>query len=241
MHSSRRIHVRCQIAVACLGAAALAPAGHAAASAAFTEPAQIRRAAEQFVAGMAGNAGRVFATAGHLDGRLQLPACAGELTPFLSPGATVRARTTVGVRCETPAWSIYLPVAVESEASVLVARRPMRRGEVPTGADVDVVQRRLPGLASAYVPDVEKLGLRRLRRPVAAGEALAGDMLESPPLVQRGQRVTAVSRGAGIEVRMDAEAMASAAAGDRLRLRNAATGRMLEGTVQPDGTVAIAP
>jgi len=241
MRLSRRIHARCQIAVTCLGAVALAPAVHAAASAAFTDPAQIRRTAEQFVAGMAGDAGRVSATAGHLDQRLRLPACAGELTPFLSPGAAVRARTTVGVRCEAPAWSIYLPVAVESEAPVLVARRPMRRGEVPTGADVDVARRRVPGLASAFVSDVETLGLRRLRRPVAAGDVLAGDMLESPPLVRRGQRVTAVSRGAGIEVRMDAEAMASAAAGDRLRLRNSATGRMLEGTVQPDGTVAIAP
>lgn len=241
MKSSRRIHVRCQTAVACLGVAALAPAGQAGASATYTEPAQIRRTAEQFIAGMGSDSGRVFATAGHLDSRLQLPACAGELTPFLSPGAAVRARTTVGVRCTAPSWSIYLPVAVESEAPVLVTRRSMRRGEVPTGADVEVVRRRVPGLASAFVSDVATLGLRRLRRAVAAGEALAGDMLESPPLVQRGQRVTAVSRGAGIEVRTDAEAMASAAAGDRLRLRNPATGRMLEGTVQPDGTVAIPP
>jgi flagella basal body P-ring formation protein FlgA len=241
MHPSRRFHVRCQIAVACLGAAVLAPAGNASAPVAYTEPAEIRRAAEQFVVAMGTGAGRVSATAGHLDSRLQLPACAGELTLFLSPGAAVRARTTVGVRCKAPSWTIYLPVAVESEAPVLVTRRSMRRGEVPTGADVDVVRRRVPGLANAFVSDVGMLGLRRLRRPVAAGEALASDMLESPPLVRRGQRVTAVSRGAGIEVRMDAEAMASAAAGDRLRLRNPATGRMLEGTVQPDGTVAIPP
>ena len=241
MRSSRRIHVTCQIAVACVGVIGFAPAGHAVASATYTEPAQIRRTAEQFVAGMGGGAGRVFAAAGHLDARLQLPACAGELTPFLSPGVAVRARTIVGVRCAEPAWSIYLPVAIESEAPVLVARRPMRRGEVPTGSDVDVVRRRVPGLASAFVADVETLGLRRLRRPVAAGEVLAGNMLESPPLVRRGQRVTAVSRGAGIEVRMDAEALASAAAGERLRLRNPATGRMLEGTVQPDGTVVIPP
>ena len=38
-----------------------------------------------------------------------------------------------------------------------------------------------------------------------------------------------------------ADAMADATAGDRLRVRNPATGRVLEGTVQPDGTVAIPP
>jgi len=231
----------CQATVAWLGAGALLPLPVAGASDAYTEPAQIRRAAEQFVAGLAATGDRAFATAGHLDARLRLAACAGELTPFLSPGATVRARTMVGVRCREPAWSVYLPVTVETEASVLVARRSMRRGEVPTGADFDVARQRVPGLASAFVSDAATLGVRRLRRPIAAGEALAGDALESPPLVRRGQSVTAVSRAAGIEVRMAAEAMANAGAGDRLRMRNPATGRMLEGTVQPDGTVAIPP
>jgi flagella basal body P-ring formation protein FlgA len=145
------------------------------------------------------------------------------------------------VRCGSPAWTVWLPVAVESEAPVLVARRALSRGDVPAAADFEAARRRVPGLASEFVADTSVLGVHRLRRPIAAGEALAADLLESPPLVQRGQRVTAISRSAGIEVRVAADAMANAAAGDRLRLRNPATGRMLEGTVQPDGTVAIPP
>lgn len=241
MHASRRIHVRRQIAVAWLGASVLASAERVAASTPYTDPAQIRSAAERFVTGLAGDDSGATATAGHLDPRLRLPACAGQLTPFLSPGATVRARTMVGVRCASPAWSVYLPVTVESEARVLVARRSMRRGEVPTAADVEVARRRVPGLASEFLVEGAELGRWRLRRPIGAGEALAGDMLESPPLVRRGQRVTAVSRSTGVEIRVTAEAMASAAAGDRLQLRNASSGKLLEGTVQPDGTVAIQP
>jgi flagella basal body P-ring formation protein FlgA len=229
-----------QTAVALLGALALLPATGAQPSTSTTDPADIRRAAEQFVREL-GRDAAVFATAGHLDTRLRLPACAGELTPFLSPGAAVRARTTVGVRCGSPAWTVWLPVAVESEAPVLVARRSLSRGDVPAAADFESARRRMPGLASAFVSDASMLGVHRLRRPVAAGEALAADMLESPPLVRRGQRVTAVSRSAGIEVRVAADAMANATAGDRLRLRNPASGRVLEGTVLPDGTVAISP
>ena len=228
-----------QIAVALL--VAPGPCATAHASGAFTEPAQIRQAAEQFVAAVAGGRGAVHATAGHLDARLRLPACVGELTPFLSPGAVVRARTTVGVRCVSPAWSVYLPVSVESEAPVLVARRALRRGEVPLAADFDRSQRRVPGLAAEFVADPQALGGLRLRRAVAAGELLATNMLELPPLVRRGQSVTAVTRGAGIEVRSSVEAMANAAAGDRVRLRNPATGRLLDGTVQPDGTVVVLP
>jgi flagella basal body P-ring formation protein FlgA len=126
-----------QTAVAALLVGAAAPATSAGADGAYTEPARIRGTAEQFVARLAGDEQRVFATARHLDARLRLAACAGELTPFLSPGATVRARTLVGVRCGDPAWSVYLPVAVETEASVLVAGPPRRRGAVPRGAAVD--------------------------------------------------------------------------------------------------------
>jgi flagella basal body P-ring formation protein FlgA len=241
MRPSRQELVMRQTTVALLGALALASAAGSRASAASTDPADIRHAAEQYIRELAGNRGTVFATAGHLDARLQLPVCAGELTPFLSPGAVVRARTTVGVRCAGPAWTVWLPVAVDAEASVLVARRPLRRGDVPAAADFEPARRRVPGLASAFVTDAGVLGAQRLRRPIAAGEALEGDMLESPPLVRRGQRVTAVSRSAGIEVRVAADAMANAAAGDRLRMRNPLTGRMLEGTVQPDGTVTIPP
>lgn len=230
-----------QIAVALLIAIAFAPGTGPHASGAFTEPTQIRQAAERFVAGLADGRGTVHATAGHLDARLRLPACAGELTPFLSPGAVVRARTTVGVRCASPAWSVYLPVSVESEAPVLVARRSLRRGEVPLAADFDRSRRRVPGLAAEFVAEPDALGGQRLRRAIAAGEPLATAMLESPPLVRRGQSVTAVTRAAGIEVRLSAEAMANAAAGDRLRLRNPTTGRLLDGTVQPDGTVEVRP
>jgi len=223
-----------------LFAVAAAAASHPAA-AQTTDPAQIRRVAEQFVAGLAPGHDSVFVTAGHLDRRLNLPACAGELTASLSAGTQVKPRTLVGVRCLSPAWSIYLPVTVETEARVLLARRPLRRGEVPQAGDFDVGTRRIPGLSSGYVTEPALLGTRRLRRSVPAGEPLPADALESLPLVRRGQQVTMVSRAAGIEVRTSAVALADAAAGERLRVRNPASGRLLEGTVLGDGTVAALP
>ena len=217
------------------------PVANRAAADAAAEPAQISRAAEQFVAGLAGDRASVSVTAGHLDRRLNLPRCAGELTPFLPAGTQVKPRTMVGVRCPSPAWSIYLPVTVETEARVLLARRPMRRGEVPQAGDFDVGTRRVPGLVNGYVTELAALGTRRLRRAVPAGEPLPADALESLPLVRRGQQVTMVSRAAGIEVRTSAVALADAAAGERLRVRNPASGRLLEGTVLGDGTVAALP
>ena len=75
------------------------------------ETREIRATAEHFVASQARPGVAVQAVADRLDERLALPACVGELTPYLAPGAVVRPRTSVGVRCPDPGgWSVFVPV-----------------------------------------------------------------------------------------------------------------------------------
>jgi flagella basal body P-ring formation protein FlgA len=218
-------------------------AANAAQGAAFrTEPDQIRAAAEAHIVGLGGGATTVHATAGRLDPRLNLAPCVGELTPFLPAGATIRPRTVVGVRCEGPSgWSIYVPVTVESDAQVLIARRSLARGVVPSPADLEATLRRVPGLAAQFPATAADIGSRRLRRAVAAGEILAADALAPTLLVDRGQQVTLLAAEAGIAVRAGAVALEAGGFGDRVRARNAASGRIIEGIVQADGTLRAAP
>jgi flagella basal body P-ring formation protein FlgA len=164
------------------------------------------------------------------------------LTPFLPNGTSIRARTMVGVRCPDPGgWSIYVPVTLESDAHVLVARRSLQRGEMPAPADLEATVRRIPGPATQFPARSTDIGLRRLRRPLAAGEILAADALAPVLLVERGQQVTLVAAQAGIAVRAGAVALEPGGFGDRIRVRNAASGRIIEGVVQADGTMVAAP
>ena len=203
---------------------------------------EIQAVAERFVVAQATPGTNVHAVAGRLDERLRLAPCAGELTPQLAPGAVVRPRTSVGVRCpDAGGWSIFVPVAVESEVAVLVARRTLSRGEVPSAGDLEAVTRRVPGLGTQYAVRLADVVGRRLRRPVAAGQPVANDALEPPVLVARGQQVTLVAQLAGVAVRSGAVALDAGGHGDRVRARNAVSGRVIEGTVQPDGTVAAYP
>jgi flagella basal body P-ring formation protein FlgA len=217
-------------------------AGPVQGASARTSPAQILATAEEFVTGLGAAGMSVRATAGPLDPRLSLAACAGDLTPFLPAGAAVRPRTSVGVRCpDAGGWSIYVPVAVEAETTVLVARRSLSRGEVPAAGDVDAVRRTVPGLGLQFVARAADISGRRLRLPVAAGQPIPVDALGAPMLVARGQQVTVISRGTAIAVRAGAVALENGGNGDRVRVRNAVSGRVVEGRVQPDGTVAANP
>jgi flagella basal body P-ring formation protein FlgA len=164
------------------------------------------------------------------------------LTPFLATGATVKARTVVGVRCPGPAgWSIYVPVMVESEAALVVARRSLSRGEMPSPADLTVVPRQVSGFPTQFLAQVSDIAGRRLRRPVAAGEPIPDDALAAPVLVERGQQVTVSASITGIAVRANAVALDAGGFGDRVRVRNVASGRVIEGAIQADGSVVIRP
>ncbi len=179
---------------------------------------------------------------GALDPRLRLPACGTRLDVTLPPGSTLRHRTLVRVSCSTPkAWSVQLPATLEVEAGVLVLQRPLARGAEPRAADVRIVRRRLPGLSSAYLSSPDDLGPWRLRRPLDAGSPLAREALEPAPVVKRGQTVTVVSHAGGIDVRVRGEALADAAPGQRVRIRNLESLKIIDGLAVESGQVRVGP
>ena len=114
---------------------------------------------------------KVIATAGALDTRLRLALCAGTLDTFSPAGSSTQSgRTTVGVRCaDGAAWTIYVPVLVESEIPVLLLKRSVARGARLSADDVEVQTRRVTGSANAYLNTVAELQKQTLKRPLAAG------------------------------------------------------------------------
>ena len=76
-----------------------------------------------------------------------------------------------------------------------------------------------------------------LKHPVPAGSVLAARFVEQPNVVKRGQRVRIVARSGGIAVRSAGEALADAAVGQRVRVRNSSSRTIIEGVVAPDGAV----
>ncbi len=200
----------------------------------------INQAAENAVRAEAGaTPGRLFLTPAPLDPRLRLPACDQPLHAFLTDGQ-VRQQTTLGVRCEgSVRWTIYTSINVESEAPVLVARTALPRDATLTAADFQLLTRRVPGLIASYLCDPAALVQQRLRRPLAAGEALAIDALAPALLIHRGQQVVLLARSPGIEVRMAGVALGDGRASDQIRVQNLSSQRIVEGTVRADGVVEV--
>lgn len=232
--------VWCAVLAACAGLAVAAPQ---------PEPlASLRLAAEQALRARVAEAqpdaelAALRIDVGGLDNRLRLARCAATPEGSLPPGEALRHRTVIKVSCAGPQpWSVQLPVTLEVETDVLVLERPLPRGAEPRDADVRAVRRRLPGLASAYLSRTGELGSWRLRRPLDAGAALAREALEPAPVVRRGQTVTLVSQAGGIDVRATGEALADAAPGQRVRIRNLGSLKIVDGLAVESGQVRVGP
>ena len=212
-----------------------------AAEPAYTEAATIRTAAEQAVREAAGPAGNVLnINVDTIDPRLRLAHCATALHAFVAGDGQLRDRTTVGVRCDSDnRWSIYLGVALSSEMPVLVARHAMAAGSQPAAADFSVVTRRLPGLSSHYLGDPAQLAGQRLRRPVAMDEALNADAVALSPVVHRGQEITLLAHGGGMDVRVTVVALSDGRPDERIRVQNPGSQRILEATVRSSQLVEV--
>ena len=182
---------------------------------------------------------RSYAQAGALDSRLHLAACTSTLQGFLPSGVTVSARTTVGVRCAAPVWSVYVPVTVESELSILVLKAAAARGAQLRPEDVESRQRRVPGFPTAYLSDVTALGGRHLKSAAGPGAALTTDLFVRDILVKRGQRVTLLAVVGGIEVRAQGESVSDASAAGRVKVQNLSSQKIVEGQVETADCVRI--
>jgi hypothetical protein len=139
------------------------------------------------------------------------------------------------------------PAAAES-ADVLRARLEAVAGR-PVALD--------PRLVSTPCPEPHAIGWRgapgqslvlscpaigrRLVVPVAGhGPVGVSSQVRRDILVRRGDRVVVEAEGSGFRVSTEAVAEGAAGAGERLVLRNAASGQRFQGIVGPDGRITVA-
>ena len=178
---------------------------------------------------------------GQLDSRLRLARCARAPTAELAPGARAGGNGTVNVRCTEPVgWSIFVPFRVERYTEVVTVARPLSRQQVIQPADVRLTRLETSQLAKGYFQELAPVIGLEARRALVPEQVLIGAHVTQPTLVARGQQVTLFSARPGLTVRMKGEALEEGAVGQRIRVRNSSSKRIVEGYVEPSGAIRTA-
>lgn len=201
----------------------------------------IREAArEHALADAARLSGRVEVSVGSLDSRLRLAACDRPLTTYDSPNGLNGGRGVVGVRCEgSRPWKLFVPVQLAQIEAVVVSRRPLVRGETLDAADLALAEVDVSDLHRPYFTRIEDLVGMRSKRTVDSGEVLHAGLLDREKLVRRGSQVEILASGGGLQVRMRGKAMADGGRGDRVKVKNLNSGRVISGTVAGPGVIEV--
>jgi flagella basal body P-ring formation protein FlgA len=175
-----------------------------------------------------------------LDNRLQLPLCDRPLEAFFLPGQRQSGSLSVGVRCEGGRpWTLYSKVRVKAYRHVVVLKSAVRQGSMLTEADLGLERRDLAELRGKYFTSFDPIINRPVKRTLAAGAVLSPEWLAVPKMIRRGQKVIIQAESSHFAVKMSGQALSDGEAGQRIRVRNDQSARIVEGTVAGPGLVLI--
>lgn len=179
---------------------------------------------------------------GRLDSRLRLEQCSKPLETFSPPGKANSARSTVGVRCsgQTP-WSLYVPARISIMLPIVVAATDLPRGALLTAKDLTLEEQDITALHRGYLEEIAGAIGKKLKRNLSRGQVLSPHQIDTPLAVKRGNRVTIIASTPGaLEIRMQGQALDNGAAGDRIKVRNVSSKRVVEATIRSPGIVEVA-
>jgi len=141
------------------------------------------------------------------------------------------------------AMLLVVPAAVPAQTGapasvqVPVLAHAVARGEI-VGPDDFATEPRSPAQARNALAVADAVG-REAARPLPAGTVLRAPDVIAPRLVRRGEAVTITIRSGGLAIATGGRALASAGAGETVRVVSASTNRTLDGVVEGPGAVRV--
>jgi flagella basal body P-ring formation protein FlgA len=134
---------------------------------------------------------------------------------------------------------VSLSVKLSLFREVVVANHPLPRHAVVRVADVRLERRDISVLSHKPLNDLTLVVGRRTTRMLAYGDVVASDAVELPPLIRKGDVVTLMVESPGLLITAKGVAQEEGRAGQLVRVKNAASGREILGTVESEKTVRV--
>lgn len=169
--------------------------------------------------------------AGMLDARLQLSKCQQPVGIDFAPGQGLRAKTNLSLSCpDKPGWRLYLPMTIMRRTSVWVARSSIASGSTLQAAQWQREMRDVASLPTSAITSNDLSGYQA-SMVIAAGAVLTQALVTGKTVIKRGQSLILQVNQGSIAISTRVEAVDSGAIGDRIRVKNLSSGRVIEAEV----------
>lgn len=114
----------------------------------------------------------------------------------------------------------YATATIRVYRRVYVANRLLNRHSILNPEDVRLEMREVSGLNRQYFNAMVDILERRTRRVISAGSIITSDMIETPPLIRRGDRIQLTLVYGNMKVTTMGFARKDGWLGDKIRVRN---------------------
>jgi flagella basal body P-ring formation protein FlgA len=137
----------------------------------------------------------------------------GRLLGYVSLTAIVRVDGKIEQRVILSGW-------VDRFENVVCTSRSLRRNSIITEDDVSTKRRNISKLPYNVLTSMEEVVGKRVKHAMRADTVLLANMVEDPPLIKRGDKVTIVAESSAIVVTALGIAQTKGGLGDQIRVKN---------------------
>ncbi len=130
-------------------------------------------------------------------------------------------------------------VSLEIMQNVVVTRKPLPRFKVITTQDVMIRQINVTGIADTVIRSIESVVGKRARRAIGMHDALHSNMVEWPPVVQKGDRVTIIAESGNLRITALGEVRGTGKVGEQVRVVNLDSKKNITAQVVDHRTVRV--
>lgn len=129
----------------------------------------------------------------------------------------------------------------ESVIDIPVLSRPIARGDIISGSDIEWIRLRSDRVRSDTILEASDLEGMAAKRSLRPGEALRDYDLAAPVMIERGETVALVFQSGPLLLTAQARALTDGAAGERIRFMNLQSSRTVEAVITGPGEARVGP
>jgi flagella basal body P-ring formation protein FlgA len=123
--------------------------------------------------------------------------------------------------------------------NVIVLTRPAQRGDIITGQHLAIEKRDVSKFRGDFITQAEQIENKQAARYTPAGAILGLKSFIEPLLIKRGDKIVISSMQPAFSIRMNGVAMMDGTKGQRIRIKNENSGRIINATVIEPGLVSV--
>jgi flagella basal body P-ring formation protein FlgA len=175
-----------------------------------------------------------------LDPRLRLPPCDQPLAVTPLGGEIPLGAVAVEVKCQGKhAWTIYARANVRTFQQVARLARPLPKGTVLDQDMVVLEAADTAALRQGYFTNLDAVWGRRLKTSLPKGAVLHPQHLETVKMINKGDAVTIRVNAGALDVRMGGHALMDGELGQKIKVLNDSSQKVVEGIVSGASEVLV--